>query len=241
MIAIGALINAAAILAGGAIGLLWIKPLSPLAQARFKIGLGLATVIMGLAITWTGLSGSFLQVLKQLLIVVLAMGLGKGIGRLLRLQKLSNAVGRYARQRMAMASPGRAALWNEGFMVGTLLFCAAPLAMFGAVQEGLTGNFLPLTIKAVMDGLAAMAFAAMFRWGIMMAALPVLAWEGFLTLIVMLLGPFLAEHNLTQSITATNGLLIFSVSLVILELKKIELTDYLPSLAVAPLITWLWG
>jgi uncharacterized protein len=241
MMGIGALINALAILAGGGVGLVWKTQFSALAQARFKIALGVSTVILGLVITWQGLSGTVFEIFKQLLIVVLAMGIGKGVGKLLRLQKMSNALGRYARQRMALVSPDKPAAWNEGFVVGTLLFCAAPLAMFGAVQEGLTGNFLPLTIKAVMDSLAALAFARMFRWGIMMAALPVLAWEGFLIFLAALLGPFLTDHNLVHSITATNGLLIFSVSLVILELKKIELTDYLPSLAAAPLITWLWS
>ena len=81
----------------------------------------------------------------------------------------------------------------------------------------------------------------------MLAALPVLAFQGTITLLCsQLLGPFLQTHgahgpnSLIDSVNAVGGLLVFSVALVILGLKKIELADYLPSLVFAPLITWLW-
>ena len=91
-----------------------------------------------------------------------------------------------------------------------------------------------------MDALAAMAFVSVFGWGVMLAAIPVVAFQGTIYLLVRSLEPMLESHGLVDSILATNGLLIFCVSLIILNLKKIELTDYLPSLAIAPLITWLW-
>ena len=75
----------------------------------------------------------------------------------------------------------------------------------------------------------------------MLSALPVLVFQGTLTLVSQrLLEPFLSAHGLLASVNGTCGLLIFSVALVMLGLKRIELADYLPSLAVAPLLTWLW-
>jgi uncharacterized membrane protein YqgA involved in biofilm formation len=111
--------------------------------------------------------------------------------------------------------------------------------VLGAVSDGLSGYFQPLIIKAVMDGLATMAFARMFGWSVVLSALPVLACQGTITL----LSRWLAQHlslPMIQSIDATSGLLIFCVALVILELKKLDLADYLPSLVFGPLITLLW-
>ena len=90
-----------------------------------------------------------------------------------------------------------------------------------------------------MDGLAAMTFVSVFGWGVMLAAIPVVAFQGTIFLLVKSLSPTLANQSLADSILATNGLLIFCVALIILNLKKVELADYIPSLAIAPLITWL--
>src|SRR5207247_1044708 len=117
---------------------------------------------------------------------------------------------------------------------------AAPLALLGAVQDGLSSYYPPLVIKALMDGLAAMAFAASFGWGTVLSALPVLAYQGAIALAMRSIEPLLREQGLVDSINAVGGLLVFCVALIILDLKKLELTDYLPSLAFAPLLTWLW-
>ena len=85
-----------------------------------------------------------------------------------------------------------------------------------------------------------MAFVNMFGKGVLLAAVPVLAWQGTIYLAARVIEPFLNGHNLGDSIIGVGGLLVFCVSLVILELKKIELGDYLPSLFFAPLLTWLW-
>jgi uncharacterized membrane protein YqgA involved in biofilm formation len=237
---IGTVLNAAGIVIGGVLGLTMRKPLSPANQTFFKVVLGAATVYCGLRLTWLSVNGSFLQMLKQVVIVLLAMMLGKFTGRLMRLQKTSNRLGQYARDRMERATPANPHRWGDGFNTCALLFCVAPLAFLGAVQDGLSGYYQPLLIKALMDGLATMAFVAAFGWGAVLAALPVLACQGTIALLARSAEPFLRGQGLVDSIGAVGGLLIFCVALIILELKKIELTDYLPSLAFAPLIAWLW-
>jgi uncharacterized protein len=237
----GTVLNVAGILIGGLIGLTREKPLPPTAESFFKVTLGAFTVFYGLRLTWLSLNGSFGQAMKQLLIAVLALMLGKITGRLLRLQKMSNRLGQAARERIARAGSGGPSRLSDGFKTCAALFCAAPLAILGAVQDGLSGYFYPLAVKAVMDGLAAMGFAGLFRGGVMLAALPVLAFQGTITLLCAhWLKPLLAAYGLIDSINAVGGLLVFSVALVILGLKKIELADYLPSLIFAPLLTWLW-
>ena len=237
---IGTALNVVGILIGGFAGLARRKPLSPVNESFFKVGLGVFTVFYGLRLTWMSLNGTFLQILKQLLITVFALMLGKMVGRLLRLQKMSNRLGRDARQRIAATQPGDPRQLGEGFKTCAALFCAAPLAILGSVQDGISGYYYPLAVKAVMDGLATMSFTLLFRWGVMLAALPVLVFQGTITLLsAQFLKPFLEAHGLVDAVNAAGGLLVFSVALVILELKKIELADYLPSLIFAPLIAWL--
>jgi uncharacterized membrane protein YqgA involved in biofilm formation len=238
---IGTALNVAAILIGGLVGLTRRKPLAPAKESFLKVALAAFTVFYGLRLTWLSLNGSFPQILKQLLIAVLALMLGKMTGRLLRLQKMSNRLGRHARKRIAAANPSASCGLSDGFQTCAALFCAAPLAILGSVQDGLSGYYYPLAVKAVMDGLATMGFVSMFGWGVMLAALPVLAFQGTITLAcAQFLKPFLEAHGLVDSVDVTGGLLVFCVALVILELKRIELADYLPSLVFAPLLAWVW-
>lgn len=240
---IGTILNVAGILIGGIVGLYRPKSLSQAHESYLKAALSAFTIFYGLRLTWTSLNGSFYEVLKQFLILILALTLGRLIGRLLGLQKFSNQLGQRARARMAAAKPEAGTAPGEGFKTCAALFCAAPLGILGAIQEGLTTPpyFYPLGVKAVMDGLAAMGFVPLFGRGVLLSALPVLAFQGSITLLcARFLEPLLSLHDLVSSVNAVGGLLIACVALVILQLKKIPLTDYLPSLAVAPLLTWWW-
>ena len=243
----GTILNAAAIVAGGAIGLARKTPLSMAQQFFFKSALGLLTIFFGLRLTWISFNGSLLQILKQLAIVLVALALGRLLGRLLQLQKMSNRLGQFARLKMMAAKPDSPRRSSDGFNVCAVLFCAAPLGIVGAVCDGLsapgrTPEFYPLAIKAVMDGLAAMSFVGMFGAGVVLSAVPVLAFQGSITLVcARALLPLLSAHGLVDSINATAGLLIFCVALIIFEIKRVEVTDYLPALVIAPLLTYWAG
>lgn len=237
---IGSFLNAGAIALGGIIGLVWKKPMSAASQFFCKAGLGAFTIFFGLRLTLTSFSGPFLHVVKELAIVLIALALGRLAGQLLHLQKTSNRIGQFARERMVAARPDNPQRFNDGFAVCALLFCAAPLGILGAVHDGLSGYYYPLAVKAVMDGLAAMGFVAMFGWGVTLSAAPVLVLQGTITLLcARFLLPFLSAHGLVDSVNATGGLLIFCVALLMFDVKKIHVTDYLPSLVFAPILTWI--
>ena len=236
---IGTFLNVAGILAGSIAGLARKTPLSAANQNFFKIALGVLTVICGLRLTWMGLNGTVPQVLKELGIILLSLALGRMAGRLLQLQKLSNQLGQFARERMTSAQASERNRFNDGFNVCAALFCAAPLGIFGSITDGLSVYFWPLAIKAAIDGLAAMSFVSVFGWSVMISALPVLAFQGTITLLCARFAqPFLATHGLIDMVNATAGLLIFAVALLIFELKKISVISYLPSLVFAPLLWW---
>ena len=216
------------------------RELSPTTQSRLKVLLGTFTVFAGLTMAWNGFGGSFWHRAAQLGIAILAMMLGKVTGRLLRLQRTVNLLGQLAQQKFTQAKSGRKSRLSEGFLTCTVLFCVGPMAILGALQDGLLGSVRTLAVKSALDGLATMAFAKVFGWGVMLSAVPVLAYQGSISLAARFIEPYLREIALIQSISLTGGLLVFSIALIILELKKVALADYLPSLIYAPLLTWFW-
>ena len=237
---IGTVLNAAGILVGGVAGLIRRKPLSPTTESFWKVTLGAFTVFYGLRLTWTSLNGSAWQILKQLLIAILALGLGRWTGRLLGLQKISNRLGQNARERIERATPESSNPASEGLSVSAVLFCAAPLGIVGAVADGAAGYYYALAVKAAIDGFAAVGLARIFGWSVALSALPVLAFQGTIALVCAeWAGPFLSPKGLLDVTNAVAGLLVFSVALVILQIKKITLADYLPSLIFAPLLGWI--
>jgi hypothetical protein len=237
----GTIINAAAILAGGVAGLTLARHLTPQRQGFLKLLLAGLTVYVGITTTWRAVGGSFSQVAKQLGIVLLALILGNLVGVLLRLQKGLNRLGGYAQERFLKGDRNAPNRFSEGFITCTLLFCVGPLAILGSIQDGLSGNYRTLALKGFMDGLATMGFVATFGPGVMLAALPVVAYQGTITLLAGAVDPWLADPALVNAINATGGLLVCTIALVILELKRVPLANYLPSLVVAPLLTKWWG
>ena len=238
---LGNILNATGIVVGGIAGLTVKKQIPAASQNFFKVALGAVTLFIGLRMTWLNVNGTFAQVGKQAVIIFLALILGRLLGKLLRLQKISNRVGQSAREHISRAAAGNKPPWSAGFNSCAALFCAAPLAVIGAAADGLNGGIAPLAIKTTMDALAAMGFAAMFGWSVALAALPVFVWQGTLTLLcAQFAEPFLTQHGLLDPVNATVGMLLVYVAVVILEIRKVELADYLPALAVAPLLAWLW-
>src|SRR5216117_2104818 len=191
----GTILNAAAILMGGIVGLTASRQPSLAHQTALRILLGAFTVYAGLGATWQAVNGVFLQVLKQLTILLLALMLGNLTGKLLRIQKSLNHLGRYAKQKISGTRPAALRRSSEGFITCSILFCVTPIAVLGSLQDGFTHNFKTLAVKSVMDGLATMAFVTTFGWGAILSIIPVIACQGTLALLARLLQPYLDRKS----------------------------------------------
>ena len=237
---IGAFLNATGILIGSLFGIARPAPPSVRAQIFFRNALGAFIFFFALRLVWLSINGTFLSCLKQLFIAAFAIVLGNLLGKLLRLQALSNRLGRLATRLLSSAETGSPRKAADGFCACTILFWAAPLGLLGAVADGLSGYFYLLAVKGVMDGLAMTSFVKMFRWPAAMSAIPVFALLGVITLSCQLYArPFLEARQLLDSVNAAAGLAAWAVALVIFETRKVELANFLPALAVAPLLAWL--
>jgi uncharacterized protein len=234
---VGTLINVVVVALGALVGLSTHKDLTPEWQGKVRKLLGVFLIWYGLMMIWKGLNGSFWQVSHQFVILMVSLIIGRIVGRLLRIQVSLNRLGKFARQQLSLP-PAQARQPSPGFLACTIVYCAAPLAFVGALHEGISADSKPLIIKSLMDGLAMVAFVRFFGPLAALSVLPLLAYQGSCALLGQLLEPLLRHHNLVDSVEVVAGFIVVCVALVILEFKKVDLSDYLPSLMIAPLLTW---
>ena len=237
---LGTILNVGTIILGGVIGLTVGKQLPGRLEFRIKMILGILTIWLGLKTTWNALSGSFGQIVKEIVIALAALVIGNIIGKFIGLQRQINKLGEYAKNMFKAEATDKPRNFGEGFATCTILFCVGPMAILGSLEDGLTGKFPTLAIKSAMDGLATTAFVKTFGIGPIFAAIPVLAYQGTITLAAQWLEPYLRDHSLINPINAAGGLLLLCIAVVLLDIQKVPLADYLPALAVAPALTWLF-
>ncbi len=236
------MIDVGAILLGGMAGAVMRGQLKGDTQLGLQKVIAVATYVVSGILLWKGFreADGLLGLIKAGFIVFLSLILGNALGKAIGIQKLFTKLGQHAQERMNAAQKTSQKDFNDGFVTCALLFCVSPMALFGALQEGVNGDNKVLIIKAVVDGLSMMAFIRIFGWSSIFAVIPVAAYQGTLTLAGIWIANRI-EPELIASITATNGMLVMCLPLIILQTgRKFPINDWLPALAIAPLITWLW-
>ncbi len=236
---VGTLINVGAIVVGGVVGLSVRRDLAPRHQLFLKTLLGVLALYAGFRLVWLSVGGSPGRTLLQLGLALLALVVGNQVGRALGLQRQLNRLGRYAGERFARAKSAGGKDFSEGFVTCSILFCVGPLAILGSLQDGLNGDPRTLALKGLMDGLATLAFVRVFGPGAIAAALPVLAYQGTLTLLARSLRPMVEHPAVLNGIGAVGGFMVAATALIILDVRKVRLGDYLPALVLGPLLRLL--
>ena len=238
MYGLGTLINVVAILVGATIGVLVGHRLPERTRTTVTDALGLVTLVIGGLNVVALRDRSFVDTVgggATLLIVLGALLIGGILGSLLQLEKRLEDVGGWLQARFTSGDSGRAR-FVEGFVDSSLIFCIGPLAVLGALSDGLGQGIDELALKATLDGFASIAFAASLGWGVAASALSVGVWQGLLTILAVFLGDVMSEPMLS-ALTATGGVLLIGVGIRLLNLKSVPVGDMLPALIVAPLLT----
>ena len=127
----------------------------------------------------------------------------------------------------------------EGFVTASLLFCVGPMAILGSIQDGLTGDYSMLAIKAILDGFASMAFASTMGIGVIFSAIIVLLYQGGISLFAGVMSEVFTESMITE-MTAVGGIILIGISFSsLLTIKKIRIGSFLPALITTPIIVWI--
>ena len=233
----GTIINIATVLIGGTLGLLFGARLPDRLKSTVIAGMGLFTTAIGIQM--------FLGT-ENPLIVLGALLIGALLGEWWKIEDGLQNLGRVLEERF-MREPepayatGAAPSTNfvRGFLTASLLFCVGPMTILGSIQDGLTGNYELLAVKSVLDGFAALAFASTLGVGVLFSTLVILVFQGGISLLAVQLNALVTTPMLNE-MTATGGVILMGLAISsLLEIKKIRTGNFLPALAVAPLIVWI--
>ncbi|MCU0266374.1 MAG: DUF554 domain-containing protein [Actinomycetia bacterium] len=239
----GTALNVATILVGTSIGVALGHRLPQRTRDVVTDGLGLVTLMVAALNVASVLDPSFRSAVGTggpVLVVLGAVLLGGIVGSLLRLESRLEGLGGVLQRRLGRGSGDSETRrrFVEGFVTSSLVFCVGPLAILGALSDGLGTGIDQLALKATLDGFASIAFAASLGWGVAASVLPVVIVQGSFTVAGVLLGGLLPAAEVA-AITATGGLLLVGVALRLLRIRPLPVGDLLPALVVAPLLTAL--
>ena len=229
----GTLINFAAILLGGLIGLLAGHRIPLKVRQTLTSVLGLFTLAYGVRM--------FAQT-QNMLVPLSSIVLGVIAGEALRIEELLNGLGERIQQKVergTTAGSPNALRFITGFVTASLLFGIGPMAILGSIQDGLVGDYQMLAIKSLLDGIASIAFASTFGVGVLFSAPIVLLYQGAISLLAGTIGKGFDQSVITE-MTSVGGVILVGIAISnLLEIKKIRIGSFLPALLIVVLVVLL--
>ena len=226
-------INVALVLLGSALGLLFKNHISQ----RFMT---ILTMALGLCVAGIGISS--LVSTQDTLCVIVCMVVGSLIGEAVDIERRLEGAGDLIRTRLIHSAEG--SRFTEGFVTASLLFCVGAMAITGSIEAGLNHNWSIIVSKGVIDGVTAISFAATMGVGVAFSAVPLLVYQGAITLLAGWVGPYLPEAVITE-MSAVGGALIVGIAVNMLQLgrDKLKVGNMLPAIFLpilyVPLSGWL--
>ena len=215
---LGTVVNALAIVAGGLVGLCCTRGIDD----RYR-----QTVLQGLALCVLLIGGKSALSSDNLPVVILSLVVGGVVGEWLAIEARLESLGRWIEARFADGSAGGGD-FARGFVSASLVFCVGSMAVVGSLESGLAGNHRTLFAKAVIDGVAALIFASTLGRGVLFSSVPVLVYQGAITLAAGLLRPLLTAAAVAD-MSAVGGLLIVAIGVNLLGIARIRVGNLLPA------------
>ena len=221
---IGTLVNTAAVIVGGAIGLLLKKNMPQRITTIYFQAVGLFTLAIGI---------SMVVKMDHILIVVASMALGSLLGEWLNIEAGAEKLSEYLKKKFRIGSDK----FSEGLITAFLLFCIGSMTILGTIQEGTGGSSDLLFTKSLMDFFSSILLASAFGFGVIISAIPLFIFQTILTLIAMY-ACRLFTPEIIQGLTSVGGILLIGLGINILEIKKLRIMNMLPALVVVALLLW---
>jgi uncharacterized membrane protein YqgA involved in biofilm formation len=232
----GTIVNTAAIVAGSLLGVVLKKGVKPAYQKSITQALAVAVGVTGVKMALKS---------ENILIVIISLTIGVILGEIMDLEGKLEQLGKYLAgffEQKGQAGQDQAAyssLICQGFVSASLIFCIGAMAVVGSIQDGLTGDTEILYVKSLLDGIFSLVLASTMGIGVIFAAVSVFCYQGSITLLAGVLAPFFSAKVVSE-LTATGGVLIIGISILMLEISKIKLANWLPAIPAAVIIAYFW-
>jgi hypothetical protein len=223
---IGTFVNIATVIVGSGIGLFIREKLPEKYKKIIFQGIGLFTIALGL---------SMVLPIPNPLIIIFSVLIGGLIGVFLNIEERLDNLSTVIKKKLKLKD----SQFNEGLITAFLIFCIGSMTILGAINEGIKGDNSLLITKSVLDGFTSIALSSTFGIGVMFSAIPMLIFQGGLTVLASFLGDFFTE-SLIQYMACTGGILIVGIGINLLEIKKISVLNLLPSLVIVVILFLLF-
>ncbi|MDR2823764.1 MAG: DUF554 domain-containing protein [Prevotellaceae bacterium] len=222
---VGTLINAAAIIVGSSIGMVFRKNLPKKYEIIYFQAVGLFTLLLGIQMS-LGLSSP--------LLVLFSLILGGFTGAKIKLDEKFDHWGYIIKTKLKNENER----FTEGLTTAFLLFCMGSMAIVGAIEEGFGKTSDLLLTKSVLDFFSSIMLASGLGIGVLFSFVPLLVFQGGITLFVSIIGKDIPTEIISE-ITAVGGIILIGLSFNLLQIKALKIINLLPSLVFICLFVWL--
>ena len=223
---IGTVVNTAAVLIGGLLGLVLKKRMPDRVTTIYFQAIGLFTLAIG---------ASMAVNMEKILIIVSSIALGSLLGEWFDLETGVEKISNYLKDRFKIGSEK----FSEGLVTSFLLFCVGSMTILGTIQEGTGGSPDLLFTKSTMDFFSAILLASAMGVGVVFSSVPLFVFQASLTLLAKYAAHFFSD-DIILGLTNVGGILLIGLGINILGIKKLRIMNMLPALVVVVLFIWLF-
>jgi len=216
----GTLVNAAAVLLGGGIGLLLKGKIPEKFAQNIARAIGLCVCIIGITEAVKG----------DPMLLVVSLALGTLTGELLHIEDGLNKLGQWLQKTLSRQDEN--STFAEGFVAATLLFCVGAMSIIGSIESGLGHSCSIIFTKSILDGVSAMVLASSLGLGVLFSAVVILVYQGSIEFFAGSLKDVLTDTLITQ-FSAAGGAMILGIGLNMVLNAKIKVANLLPGLLFA--------
>ena len=237
MIGLGTIINSAAIVAGGLIGHFTGKLFRQDQQESLTKACGISVLFISIAGAMQGMlhidNGEILS--GKSMLVVLCLALGTIIGEIIGIEKGFEHFGEWLKVKSGNSGDKR---FVNAFVTASLTVCIGAMAIVGAIQDGISGDYSTLAVKAVLDFIIITVMTSSLGKGCTFSAVPVFLFEGAVTVLARIISPVMTETAVAY-LSLVGSVLIFCVGLNLVWGKKVRVANMLPSVIFAVAAAYL--
>lgn len=215
---LGTIVNVIAILTGSLLGIIIKKGIKEEYKSTVMDGIGLAVVIIGIM-------GAIET--NNIMLVIGSIVIGSLIGEAVDIENKLDKLGNSLQNKFSKDNSN----FSKGFVTASLVFCVGAMAIVGSLEAGIQGNYETLFAKSILDGISSLIFSSTLGIGVAFSALPVLIYQGGITLLANSVKGLLTAEVINE-MSAVGSILIMAIGINILDLKKIKVGNMLPSIFI---------
>lgn len=221
-------VNMLTVAVGSILGLILQSVFSPAIQSIVFQAVGLGTILIGLKMAFRLPDG-------YMLIFIFSLIIGGVLGELIGLEDIFVSLSDSLKSFIGAEE----STFTDGLITAFLLFCIGSMTIVGALEEGLTKNRNLLYVKSTLDGFTAIALTATYGIGVLFSIIPMLIFQGGITILAEKLKPIFDDKTL-DTVSAVGGILIIGISINMLKLGNISLENLLPAIVAAIIFSKLY-